>query len=56
MKGWRTIAAFAASAIVYLLGWEQLKEILDPKWIAIGGTVMGVVMRLVTTGPVGKKD
>ncbi len=56
MKGWRTIAAFAGSAIVYLLGWDQLKDILDPKWIAIGGTVMGVVLRLVTTGKVGSKD
>ena len=56
MKGFRTIAIFGLSGLAYLLGWEQLITVVDPKWIAIATSVVGFVLRFVTDTPVFKKD
>ena len=53
MKGWRTIAVFALSGVVYLLAWDQLANVISPKYIAVATTVVGIAMRFITSTPIG---
>ena len=56
MKGWKSIAFFAVTGLAYLIAWPGLTNLLDPKWIAVGSSVIGILLRLVTTTPVGKPE
>ena len=50
MKGWRTILFNVASVAL------MLTEVLPPKWapyVVVGGNI---VLRLITTTPVGRKE
>jgi len=55
MKGWRTIAFNVGSALIFLLGWEPLTQWLEPKTIVLLVGGMNLLLRFVTTGPVGEK-
>jgi hypothetical protein len=55
MKGWKTVLVVVLQAAVYLFGWEQLTEYLDPQYIALISAILMLVLRMVTTTPVGLK-
>lgn len=65
LKGWRTIAfnvALAAAAVFeYLAASTGIVErvISDPKQgalVVLGVSIVNVLLRFITTGPVGKKE
>lgn len=48
MTGWKTILVAVLSGLVYLLGWEQLTEYVDPQVIAILMSIAMAVLRFLT--------
>lgn len=56
MKGWRTIAVFALSAILYILAWQPLTQVVDGQIIAVATAVAGVALRFITSTAVGQKE
>ena len=56
IKGWRSLAAFGGMAVAYLLAWPELTTYVNPKWVAIGTTVVGIFLRFITSSPVGKTE
>lgn len=55
-KGWRTIAANVITFLVTLAGWEELSKFVDPQHIVQAQAVLNILLRLLTTTPVGKVD
>lgn len=55
MKGWRTIALFGLQGLLYLAAWEPLTAIVNPQWIATGSALLAILLRIITTTPVGKR-
>lgn len=55
MTGWKTILVAVLSGLVYLLGWEQLTEYIDPQIIAIAMAIVMAVLRFLTGTPIFKK-
>lgn len=55
MKGWRTIVGFALTGVLYLLGWDQITQVIPAQYLAVATTVVGVALRFVTNTPVGSK-
>jgi uncharacterized membrane protein len=61
LKGWRTIAVnvvVVAAGVVAYLNDSTLGSLLPPKyaWVPIAIGVANIVMRSVTTTPVGQKS
>ena len=52
-KGWRTIAANVLGGLLILLGWDFLTQFVDPKIIAEAIVVINLILRWLTTTPVG---
>ena len=48
LKGKKTVIVMAGSFLVYALGWEQLKELIDPKYIAMATAAVGFALRFIT--------
>ena len=55
LKGWKTLTFFGLTAFAYLFAWPELTQVLPAKWIAFGSSAIGIILRLVTDGPVGDK-
>ena len=55
MKGWRTIVIFALSGIVYLLGWDKITQVVPAEWVAVATAGAGILLRMITSTPVGTK-
>lgn len=55
LKGWRTIVVFGLSALAYLLGWDNITQVIPPEWLAVGTSIVGIALRLITNTPVGTK-
>jgi hypothetical protein len=53
LKGYRTIIVMGASLLGYLLAWPELTQYVSPKVIASITAVVAIVLRIVTTTPVG---
>jgi len=56
MKGWRSVTFFVLSALAYAFAWPELSQVLDPKYIAIGTSVVGFILRLITNTKVGSPN
>lgn len=61
MKGWRTLLANALivlAGIIAYLDMAGLAAIIPPKysWVPIAIGVLNIVLRYMTTTPVGKKE
>lgn len=68
LKGWRTVIINSLAGIpaaLYALYLEFASSNIDitpviPQkyvaWVAIGWAILGVILRLVTSGPVGQKE
>ncbi len=54
LKGWRTMLVFGIQAVVYLLAWDKIATVIDPFYLIEGNAVAAMVLRWITTGPVGK--
>ena len=52
-KGWRTIAMNVISGLVVMLGWDQLTQWVDPQVIAGILVMLNLILRWLTTTPVG---
>ena len=48
LKGKKTVLVMAGSFLLYALGWEQLKELIDPKYIAMATAAIGFALRFIT--------
>ncbi|MFQ5799310.1 MAG: hypothetical protein ACE5H0_11575 [Bacteroidota bacterium] len=55
MAGFKTIIVAVLSFLVFALGWEPLKQFIDPQTIAIVMAVLMAILRFLTKGPVFKK-
>ena len=55
MKGWRTILFNVLSGLLFFLAWEPLTQWVEPQFIALAVGGINLVLRFVTTGPVGEK-
>lgn len=58
MKGWRTLAFNILSAIVPILSLTEFRGVLPEAWLPLWMlfvAVANVVLRMVTTSPVGRK-
>ena len=69
-KGWKTIIAnsavgvvsvliLVADAVLPVLGDANLAKLLPPSaaaWVGLSLSIMGALLRLRTTGPVGSKE
>jgi hypothetical protein len=62
MKGWRTIAfnvvLIALTILVEVGAAPELHDLIGPEWtryLLLAVFVANIVLRMVTTGPVGKK-
>lgn len=56
MKGWKSLVFFGATGLAYLFAWPDLTNLVDPKYIAIGTSIVGIILRFVTTTAVGKPE
>ena len=52
-KGWRTIIVNVLTGLTLLLGWDFFATIVDPKIIAEAIVVINLILRWITTTPVG---
>ena len=52
-KGWRTISANVLGGLLILLGWDFLTQFVSPKIIAEAIVVINLILRGLTTTPVG---
>lgn len=65
LKGWKTIIANAAMGLpaalygIYLaVGTVDLTPVIPAQyvaWFTVGWSLLGIVLRIITTGPVGSK-
>ena len=55
MKGWKTVIVSVLSFLVFALGWDGLKELLDPQYIAIAMSIVMAILRFLTKSSVFKK-
>jgi hypothetical protein len=55
MKGYKTILVGIVSFAIYALGWEPLVELVDPQYIALIGSTLMILLRLLTSTPIFKK-
>jgi len=53
LKGYRTMIVMGASLLAYLLAWPELTQYVSPKVLASATAVVGIVLRIVTTTPLG---
>lgn len=56
MKGWKTIAFNVVTGLIFLLGWQPLTQWVDPQYIALAMGGLNLILRFVTTTPVGKPE
>ena len=56
MKGWKTILVAVLGFLTYALAWPELTQYLDGQVIALITAVVMLVMRLITSSPVFKKE
>jgi hypothetical protein len=54
VKGYKTILVAVISFLVYALGWDQLVNYVDPKTIALLGSVLMLALRFITSSPAFK--
>lgn len=57
-KGWRTVAANILFAILPVLELTEFRDVLPPDWLpwyVLGVALANLMLRAVTTTPVGKK-
>ena len=52
LRGYKTIGFFLLTAVAYLLAWPTLTTYVDPQVIAVATSVVGIVLRYLTTTPV----
>ena len=52
-KGWRTIVVNVLTGLTLLLGWDFIAQLVDPKIIAEAIVVINLILRWLTTTPVG---
>ena len=52
-KGWRTIAFNVLTGLTVFLGWDFIAQLVDPKIIAEAIVVINLILRWLTTTPVG---
>ena len=56
MKGWKTIIFNVLSGATVLLGGEQVVSVLGPQWTAFIIAAVNIVLRYLTTTPVGSSE
>jgi hypothetical protein len=56
LKGKKTVIVMAGSFLAYALGWDQLKELVDPKYIAMATAAVGFALRFITETSVWSKE
>lgn len=59
IKGYRTLIVNGSLLLTYLLAWDQLTTVLPfltPKVVATVTTVVNIVLRFITTTPVGSGE
>ncbi len=52
-KGWRTIGANLTAGLAFFHTWDQLTQWVSPQMIAEGVVFVNLLLRLITTTPVG---
>lgn len=55
VKGLKTILVNAAMFVSYALAWDDIGKILSPEAVAQLTVLVNMVLRVFTTGPVGKQ-
>ena len=55
LKGLKTILLNGAMFAGYALGWDDITKILSPEAVAQLTVVVNMILRVFTTGPVGKQ-
>ena len=45
---------FGIQAVVYLLAWDKIATVIDPFYLIEGNAFAAMVLRWITTGPVGE--
>lgn len=58
MKGWRTITANVLAALLPFLALAEWQEVVPAEWwsiYALGVALLNVLLRTITTTPVGRK-
>ena len=55
MSGFKTILVAVLSFLTFALGWEGLKELIDPQYIAIAMSILMAILRFITKSSVFKK-
>ncbi len=56
LKGYRTMIVFGLQGIVYFFTWDKLGTIIDPFYIVEGNVVAALLLRWLTTTPVGEGE
>ena len=59
IKGYRTLIVNGSLLLTYLLAWDQLTTVLPfltPKVVATVTTVVNIVLRFITTTPLGSGE
>jgi hypothetical protein len=53
LKGWKTVAFNVATMAAALLAWPGLADIVAPQWIVVATGAANLVLRYLTTTPIG---
>ncbi len=56
MKGWRTIVVNVLLGILYLAAWQPITQWVDPQYLVLATGAINMILRFITTSPVGKAE